>query len=142
MSWAVFKNADVLEDNCKELDYCEEDNTVALRTLERARDVISGDIERKRRTLKLESSARGEGGHSIKEQPWEKTSEQGIDEEGSSFWGPDTGSLFQPAEEPSPAPSPDVMVRANLDDLRLEFGSKLLSREEQHHPRTIHTLQP
>lgn len=122
VSCAVAENFDFFEDNCKELQYCAEDNAIALRQLERAREVISCDVERKRRTLKLESSCRAGGGHSG-EQSWatKTTSEDGADEEANDFWG----KLFQPAEEPSPSPSPDILKAS--DELTLEFTDKKMS---------------
>jgi len=74
--------------------------------LERAREIIIGDITRKRRTIKLETSARGGGTNNVPDQSWavKTTSENSCDDD---LWG----TLFQPAEEPSPAISPDVALK-------------------------------
>lgn len=127
VSLALVDNSKFLEDNCKELEYCKEENNVSLRQLGRAREIISGDIERKRRTLQLELNAasnstrsRAGGAHTSPEQSWavKTTSDHGYEEE-SNLWG----NLFQPAEEPSPSVSPDVTAKAT-DEIVTEAKPK------------------
>jgi hypothetical protein len=110
VSLAVADNIEFLDDNFKEMTYCKEDNTVALRQLERAREIITGDIERKRRTIKLETSARAGGGaQNVPDQSLaiKAVDDYGHDEESTGFWG----SSFQPDQEPSPSVSPDVTMK-------------------------------